>query len=241
MKQIAFITGAASGIGLATARRLASDGFHAVILDLDAARVAQAVGALQAEGLDASGQALDVRDRCAVAQALDVHGRVDVMVCCAGIGPMRPFDEITEEDFRDVLDVNLVGLFICCQEASRRMQSGGRIITVSSRAALGARHFAHYAASKAGVIGLTRAMAVDLRARGIAVNSIAPGFTDTGMTRALTAEQHAAASALEPDGKPADPSEIAHAIAFFASSRTRFVTGQTLFVDGGKSLGGLGA
>lgn len=241
MKEIAFITGAASGIGLATARRLAADGFHAVILDLDPDKVAHAADALRADGLDVSGLAVDVRDRAAVARALDARERVDVMVCCAGIGPMRPFDQITDEDFRAVLEVNLLGLFICCQEASRRMQPGGRILTVSSRAALGTGNFAHYAASKAGVIGLTRAMAVDLRARGIAVNSVAPGFTDTGMTRALTPEQHAAASALEPEGKPADPSEIANALAFFASPRTRFVTGQTLFVDGGKSLGGLGA
>ena len=90
------------------------------------------------------------------------------------------------------------------------------------------------------MIGLTRAMAMELRRKQIAVNSIAPGFTDTGLTRAMSPEQHAAASALEPTGRPADPAEIANAIAFFASTHTSFITGQTLFVDGGKSLGGLG-
>lgn len=240
-RQTAFITGAASGIGHAAAVRLAADGFRVVILDRDHEKVERSVAALRASGHDAAGHALDVRDRAAIAQALDSQPRVDVLVCAAGIGPMRAFDEITDDDFRQVLEVNLIGLFACCQEAARRMQADGRIVTVSSRAALGAGSFAHYAASKAGVIGLTRAMAIDLRPKGIAVNSIAPGFTDTGMTRALTPQQHAAASALEPAGKPADPSEIANAIAFFASPRTTFVTGQTLFVDGGKSLGGLGA
>lgn len=241
MTQTAFITGGASGIGLATAHRLALDGFHAVILDLDVAKVTQAVDSLRAQKLQVTGHAVDVRQRAQVTQALSGYPRVDVMVCCAGIGPMRALDDITEDEFRQVLDVNLIGLFICSQEASRRMQAGSRIITVSSRAALGARNFAHYAASKAAVVGLTRAMAIDLRDKGIAVNSVAPGFTDTGMTRALSDEQHAAASALEPGGKPAQPSEIANAIAFFAAPNTSFVTGQTLFVDGGKSLGGLGA
>jgi 3-oxoacyl-[acyl-carrier protein] reductase len=239
--ETAFVTGAASGIGLATARRLAEDGFRVVLLDRDPDALAQAAAQLRHSGHRATARAADVRDRPAIAAAMDAEGGIDVMVCAAGIGPMRAFDDISDEDFRQVLDVNLLGTFICCQEAARRMQPGGRIITISSRAALGTGHFAHYVASKAGVVGLTRAMAIDLRHQRISVNSVAPGFTDTGMTRALTPEQHAAASALEPAGRPADPAEIANAIAFFASPSTSFVTGQTLFVDGGKSLGSLGA
>ncbi|CAN5750886.1 SDR family oxidoreductase [soil metagenome] len=239
-KEVAYVTGAASGIGKATALRLAEDGFSVFILDRDPQAVDRAVAELREGGHEADGRAVDVRDRAGIAAALAVAARVDVLVCAAGIGPMRAFDDITDDDFREVLDVNLLGVFICAQEASRRMQAGGRIVLVSSRAALGTGNFAHYSASKAGVIGLTRSMAIDLRKRRIAVNSIAPGFTDSGMTRMLTPEQHAAASALEPTGRPADPSEIANAIAFFASPRTSFVTGQTLFVDGGKSLGGLG-
>ncbi|MFG0611736.1 SDR family NAD(P)-dependent oxidoreductase [Delftia sp. WSY_14] len=241
LRETAFVTGAASGIGLATARRLAEDGFSVVLVDRDPDALEQAAAQLVHSGHRATARAADVRDRPAVAAALDAEGRINVLVCAAGIGPMRAFDDISDEDFRQVLDVNLLGTFICCQEASRRMQPGGRIITVSSRAALGTGQFAHYVASKAGVVGLTRAMAIDLRHQRISVNSVAPGFTDTGMTRALTPEQHAAASALEPAGRPADPAEIANAIAFFASPSTSFVTGQTLFVDGGKSLGGLGA
>ena len=120
------------------------------------------------------------------------------------------------------------------------MVAGGRIVTISSRGALGGTRFAHYVASKAAVIGLTRAMAMELRPARIAVNSVAPGFTDTPMTRSAPPEMFAAWEAIEPAGKAADPAEIAHAIAFFAAPGTRFITGQTLFVDGGKSLGGLG-
>jgi len=136
--------------------------------------------------------------------------------------------------------VNVIGTFLPAQEAARRMHAGGRIVTVSSRGALGGTRFAHYVASKAAVIGLTRAMAMELRARQIAVNSVAPGFTDTPMTRSAPAEMFAAWEQLEPSGKAATPDIIADAIAFLASPGTRFITGQTLFVDGGKSLGGLG-
>jgi len=139
-----------------------------------------------------------------------------------------------------MLDVNVIGTFIPAQEAARRMQPGGRIVTISSRGALGGTRFAHYVASKAAVIGLTRAMAMELRARQIAVNSVAPGFTDTPMTRSAPPEMFAAWEQLEPGGKAATPDLIANAIAFFAAPSTQFVTGQTLFVDGGKSLGGQG-
>lgn len=126
------------------------------------------------------------------------------------------------------------------QEAARRVIAGARIVTVSSRAAIGGTNFAHYVASKAGVIGLTRAMAMELRPREIAVNSVAPGFTDTPMTRTLPPDQYARAQELELGGRAADPADIAGAIAFPASPATHFITGQILFVDGGKSLGGLG-
>jgi 3-oxoacyl-[acyl-carrier protein] reductase len=239
-REIAFITGGASGIGRATATRLAEDGFRVVVIDRNAKAVEAVMDELGRAGHDAAGRVADVCDREAISALLDAESQVDVMVCAAGVGPSRPFDEITDDEFRDVLEVNVLGVFIAAQEAARRMKPGGRVVTVSSRAALGGSGFAHYVASKAGVVGLTRAMAMDLRGRRIAVNSVAPGFTDTGMTRAMTPEQHAAASALEPSGRPADPREIANAIAFLASSRTSFITGQTLFVDGGKSLGGLG-
>ncbi|MFT4067006.1 SDR family NAD(P)-dependent oxidoreductase [Paraburkholderia sp.] len=239
-KQTALVTGGASGIGLATVEVLAKAGFHTVAIDRNADAVERAVDQLRARELSVEGAVADVCDRRRIATILDAQPRVDVMVCAAGIYAARYFDDITDDDFRRTLDVNLLGVFVCAQEASRRMKPGGRIVTVSSRGALGGKGFADYVASKAGVIGLTRAMAMELKARQIGVNSIAPGFTDTPMTRGMPADQYAAAVALEQSGAAASPFDIAEAIAFFASPASRFITGQTLFVDGGKSLGGLG-
>ncbi|SEB16182.1 SDR family NAD(P)-dependent oxidoreductase [Paraburkholderia sartisoli] len=238
--QTAFVTGGASGIGLATVEILARSGFHVIAIDRNAESVRQMVEHFTAERLSVEGAVADVCDRPAINRIVATQRRVDVMICAAGIYAPRYFDEITDEDFRRTLEVNLLGVFVAAQEASRRMSAGGRIVTVSSRGALGGKGFADYVASKAGVIGLTRAMAMELRPRQIVVNSIAPGFTDTPMTRTMPADQYAAAVALEPGGAPASPYDIAHVIAFFASPTSRFITGQTLFVDGGKSLGGLG-
>ncbi len=157
----------------------------------------------------------------------------------AGIYNDARFLDLTEQAFTQMLHVNVVGTFIPAQEAARRMGAGGRIVTISSRGALGGTRFAHYVASKSAVIGLTRAMAMELRDQEIAVNSVAPGFTDTPMTRSAPPDMFAQWEALEPRGKAASPDEIAHAVSFLASPQTHFITGQTLFVDGGKSLGGL--
>jgi 3-oxoacyl-[acyl-carrier protein] reductase len=238
-KPVAFVTGAAQGIGLATAERLARDGLRVVAMDRNGERLGEAIRKLASQGLDVATAIVDICDRAAVAAALDAQPRVDVMVCAAGIYNDARFLDLTEEAFRAMLDVNVIGTFIPAQEAARRMTAGGRIVTISSRGALGGTRFAHYVASKAAVIGLTRAMAMELRERQIAVNSVAPGFTDTPMTRSAPAEMFAAWEALEPGGKAATPDLIANAIAFFATPSTQFITGQTLFVDGGKSLGGL--
>ena len=238
--RIAFVTGAAQGIGLATAERLGQDGARVIAMDRNGERLAAAVVSLTAKGLDVVAAAVDICDRASVVAVLDAQPRVDVMVCAAGIYNDARFLDLTEDAFRSMLDVNVIGTFIPAQEAARRMTAGGRIVTISSRGALGGTRFAHYVASKAAVIGLTRAMAMELRERQIAVNSVAPGFTDTPMTRSAPAEMFAAWEQLEPGGKAATPDLIANAIAFFAAPATQFITGQTLFVDGGKSLGGLG-
>ncbi len=239
-KLVAFVTGAAQGIGLASAARLARDGFRVVAMDRNGERLEAAVADLCARGLDVLAAVADICYRASVVAALDAQPRVDALVCAAGIYNDAQFLDLGEEAFRLMLEVNVIGTFIPAQEAARRMQAGGRIVTISSRGALGGTRFAHYVASKAAVIGLTRAMAMELRPRQIAVNSVAPGFTDTPMTRSAPAEMFAAWEQLEPGGKAASPEVIAHAIAFLCSPSTSFITGQTLFVDGGKSLGGLG-
>ena len=238
--QTAFVTGAAQGIGLATVERLAQDGFRVVAMDRNAQRLREEAARLSGLGLDVVAAPGDICDRASVAAVLDAQSRVDVMVCAAGIYNDARILDLTEEAFRGMLEVNVIGTFIPAQEAARRMTAGGRIITISSRGALGGTRFAHYVASKAAVIGLTRAMAMELRDKRIAVNSVAPGFTDTPMTRSAPPEMFAAWEQLEPGGKAATPDLIANAIAFFAAPSTQFITGQTLFVDGGKSLGGLG-
>jgi 3-oxoacyl-[acyl-carrier protein] reductase len=238
--EVAFVTGAAQGIGRAIAVRLARDGFRVVAMDRSAAPLEAAVAGLQAEGLNVEAACVDICDRNAVSSTLSRLDRVDVMVTAAGIYNDAKFLDLTEDAFRKMLDVNVIGTFIPAQEAARRMKAGGRIVTISSRGALGGTRFAHYVASKAAVIGLTRAMAMELRDAQIAVNSVAPGFTDTPMTRSAPPEMFAAWEKLEPSGKAASPDDIANAVAFLAAPTTHFITGQTLFVDGGKSLGGLG-
>ena len=240
VRRVAFVTGAAQGIGLATAARLARDGFSVVAMDRSAAQLQSAVAKLVEQGLDVSAAVADICNREAVCAVLDAAPRVDAMVCAAGIYNDAKLLDLTEDAFRQMLEVNVIGTFIPAQEAARRMQAGGRIVTISSRGALGGTRFAHYVASKAAVIGLTRAMAMELRDAQIAVNSVAPGFTDTPMTRSAPAEMFSAWEKIEPLGKAASPDEIANAIAFLAAPSTSFITGQTLFVDGGKSLGGLG-
>lgn len=235
-----FLTGGATGIGRATAHRLARDGYRVVVMDRNSGALAELAQAMSSEGLDVRVETVDVRDRAAMVRVLDSEPRVDAAVAVAGVYRSHPLDELSDGDFQHTLDVNLLGVFAFAQEAARRMQTHGRIVLVSSRGAMGMQRAADYVASKAGVIGLVRAMALDLRARQIAVNSVAPGFTDTPMTRSMPEDLYAAAAALEPSGAAASPDHIAHAIAFLASADTHFITGQTLLVDGGKSLGGLG-
>lgn len=238
-KPTAVVSGAAQGIGLAIVERFASSDYRVVAIDRNAERLAQAVAPLAVAGRDVVAAVADVCDRAAIVGHLDRESRIDVAVTAAGVYWDRKFLDLTEDDMRRMLEVNVVGTMVLAQEAARRMTRGGRIVTISSRGALGGTRFAHYVASKAAVVGLTRAMAMELREAGIAVNSVAPGFTDTPMTRSAPPEMYAAWEKLEPRGHAASPSEIAAAVAFLAASEAGFVTGQTLFVDGGKSLGGL--
>ncbi|MCA2009982.1 SDR family oxidoreductase [Cereibacter sphaeroides] len=235
----AFVTGAAQGIGLAIAERLATDGFRTLLIDRNAEAVTAAAATLAERGLNVAGRAADVTDRTAIAALLDAEKSVDAVVTAAGVYWDRALLDLTEDDFRKMMEVNLIGTFVIAQEAARRMKPGGRIVTISSRGALGGTRFAHYVASKAAVVGLTRAMAMELRERRITVNSVAPGFTDTPMTRSAPSEMFASWEALEPNGRAASPAEIASSVAYLCSADAGFITGQTLFVDGGKSLGGL--
>ncbi|MBP0440345.1 SDR family NAD(P)-dependent oxidoreductase [Tianweitania sediminis] len=236
-KEIAIVTGAGRGIGLAAAKRLVEDGFHVVMVDVKADPLAENAEALKQSGASVEHHVLSITDREAVAAFIAALPRLDVLVNNAAVFWDGKFDEITEDDFRTMYDVNVVGTFVISQEAAKRMERGARIVNVASRAYLAGYAHAPYITSKAGTIGLTRAMAIDLAARGILVNAIAPGLIETEMFRSLTPERQQQLIALQPTRDVGQPEDIANGIAFFASPRTKNVTGQILTLDGGRSMG----
>ena len=236
--QIALVTGAARGIGLAIALRLAQDGYRVVATDLDEAQVAIESERLRNQGLEVTSAPLDVRNRQQVAALFVGIGQVGVVVNNAGMAsPLIAFRELDTRTLREMMAVNAHGTFIVSQEAARRMPSGGRIINIASRGYLGGAGAAHYVASKAAVVGMTRAMAVELRWAGITVNAVAPGMVDTRMLEDFTPEMRRSLEGREPAGTAANPGTIADAVAFLASGQAALVNGQVLFVDGGKSVG----
>lgn len=236
-KEVALVTGAGRGIGLATTKRLLEDGFHVVMVDLSPEPLATNAAALKAASNSVEHHALSVTDRPAVAKLIASLPRLDVLVNNAAVFWDGKFDAATEDDFRKMYEVNVVGTFVMAQEAAKVMKRGGRIINVASRAYLAGYAHSAYGTSKAGAIGLTRGMAIDLADKGIFVNAIAPGLIETDMFRSLTPERQQELIAKQPTKEVGQPEDIANGIAFFASPRTRNVTGQILTLDGGRSMG----
>lgn len=241
MKRIAVVTGGASGIGKAIARRLAEDGFHAVILDRNAEQLKSVVNLYRGDGLDVEGRELDLTDATAVRRLVEDLPSVDALVNNAGLFDERGFFDADPQDFRRMYEINLVAVATLTQAVAAGMRPGGKVVNIASRAYLGARNHIHYVASKAALVGYTRACAMELGPRGILVNAVAPGLIDTPMLRALDPERMAAQLALQPTGRAGRPEDIANAVSFLADPKMEFITGQVIFVDGGKSLGGSGA
>lgn len=238
---MALVTGGASGMGLATVERLAREGFTVAMIDRDGAVAEREAKRLVALGLPVTAHVLDLTDEVAVRALVERLSPIQVLVNNAGVFDERKFDAVTSDDYRRAYEVNLIAAATLTQAVAPRMPEGGRIVNIASRAYLGARNHPHYVASKAALVGYTRASAMELASRGISVNAIAPGLIDTPILRALTPERLAAQLALQPTGKAGRPEDVAQAVAFFASPATGFITGQVLFVDGGKSLGGSAA
>jgi NAD(P)-dependent dehydrogenase (short-subunit alcohol dehydrogenase family) len=241
----AFVTGAQQGIGKATAIALARAGADVGLNYLDdekAARdVVRAITALGRRAALVQGDVAVPAQAEAMTRAVARElGGLDILVNNAGVYPRVPFLDMKESDWDYVIDVNLKGGFFCAQAAARIMIDGkrqGAIVNLSSQAQRGAVRGVHYSTSKAGVIGMTRAMALELAPHGIRVNAVAPGTTDTAQPRYGNTEEELAALAKKiPIGRMATPEEIAAVIVFLASDDARYMTGQILNANGGSYM-----
>jgi NAD(P)-dependent dehydrogenase (short-subunit alcohol dehydrogenase family) len=246
-RRTAVVTGAGSGIGRAIARRLADDGLAVAVLDLDAAAADAVAAEVRAAGHHALAVTVDVSDRAQVEAAVqrvrDELGAPLVLVNNAGLTGFKDFLSITDEKWDRIMQVNLNGPFYCAQAVLPDMiEAGwGRIVNISSSSAQGGQpYMVHYVTSKAGLIGFTKALALEVGPQGITVNTIPPGFIDTPMLRESEqrgmlggkVEDHAKTTPVRRAGLPED---IANACSFLASDEAGYVTGQVIGVNGGRN------
>ncbi|MDH3300699.1 MAG: glucose 1-dehydrogenase [Acidimicrobiia bacterium] len=241
--RVAIITGSGQGIGAGIARTLGAAGARVVVNDLVADKVEQAEADMRATGVDVVGVTADVSvaegAEALVAGAVDAFGRVDILVNNVGIARDKYLSKMSEEDWDDVLRVNLKSQFLCCRAVSPLMmeQGHGRIVNVSSRAWLGGSGQANYAASKGAVVSLTRTLALEMARFGVTANCVAPALVDTPLFRGLKEEVQERLAKTVPMGRVGTPEDIGNAVLFLASDESSYITGQTLYVCGGRSLG----
>jgi NAD(P)-dependent dehydrogenase (short-subunit alcohol dehydrogenase family) len=241
--RVALVTGAASGIGRATAERLAQEGARVVCADVQAEGLAAAVEAIRARGFEAAACACDVGDeaqvRAAVREAVQRYGGLNVLCNVAGILRFQNSHEVSLDDWNRILAVNLTGTFLLCREAIAHFlgHGGGVIVNVSSSAALQAHAWtAAYTASKGGVLALTSELAIEYGRQGVRVNAVCPGAVKTPIHEAFAVPPGADATLLRrilPFGGFGDPTDVSSAIAFLASDDARHINGTMLRIDGG--------
>lgn len=243
-KRVAVVTGGSRGIGRAVCVALAEQGCQIVVNCQHGIEAAEETAALCREkGVDAITVQADVstQEGCDALfkAAAEAFGRVDILVNNAGVTRDNLIMRLSEQDYDKVLNTNLKGAFLCCKAASRLMmrQRYGRIVNLSSVVGLrGNAGQTAYAASKAGIVGLTKSLAKELASRGVTANAVAPGYIETDMTAALPEASRAAMVQGIPAARPGKPEEVARAVAFLASEESGYITGQVLRVDGGMAM-----
>lgn len=240
--KVAIVTGSARGLGAATARRLAEEGARVVITDIQAEQAQATAAALRADGLQAHCIVADITQaaevQALVEGAVAHFGGVHILVNNAGFPRDRYLVKMSEQDWDLVIEVMLKGAFLACRSVMPHFieQGWGRVINISSRAHLGNPTQANYSAAKAGLIGMAKALAIEQGRYGITVNCVAPGFMETEMVQALATYEtiKERAVALQPVKRVGKPGDIADAVAFLASERAGFITGEVLHVTGGR-------
>ncbi|MSR18153.1 MAG: 3-oxoacyl-[acyl-carrier-protein] reductase [Phycisphaerales bacterium] len=241
--RVAIVTGASKGIGRATALRLAQDGRHVVVVSRTQSALDELAAEIAAAGGSAEACACDVGDGAALGALIeaiaDRHGRLDVLVNNAGVTKDGLILRMSDEDFDDVLRINLRSAFIACRTAARSMMRGrfGRIVNISSTSGLsGNAGQANYASAKAGLVGLTKSIARELGGKGVTANVVAPGFIDTDMTTSLPQAIRDGALAAIPVRRFGTANDVASAISYVSSDAAGFLTGHVLVVDGGMTM-----
>lgn len=232
------VTGGARGIGQAIARRFHSLEATVYIFDRDPPKPDPGEDNSRLHVIAGDVTNSSQVDQC-IAEVIQAAGRIDILVNNAGIVRDNVIWRMSEEDFDAVIDVNLKGAWLMCRAVAPHMrkQGYGRIINLASRAWLGNAGQSNYAASKGGLVSLTRVLALELGGKGITVNAVAPGLIDTPMTRALKPEVYRRLEDAQPGGTAGTVEDVASAVAFLAGEGAGFITGQVLYVDGGKSIG----
>ena len=240
-RQTAIVTGAAKGIGKAICTKLAHDGFFVVAVDQDPDGEAALINELGEKNIAYKIVNISIAAHVQklFAFVTEKYGVINVVVNNAGIIRDNLIWNMTEDDFDEVINVNLKGTWLMCREAAIAMkqQKTGKIVNIASRAWLGNRGQSNYSASKAGVVALTRVLALELGKYNVSVNAVAPGLIDTPLTQKLEPTVLQKLIEAQPSRSMGTPGDVANVVSFLVSGNTQFVTGQTIYVDGGKSIG----
>lgn len=239
---VAIVTGGSRGLGAGMCRALAAEGARVVVWDQDDESGAELAEKIRGDGLQANHVVADVRDeravRSAVASVIDQHGSIEILINCAGLSRDAALTDMTDDDWHTVIDVCLTGVFRVTRAVVPHMmrRQYGRIVNISSRAHLGDVNKTNYAAAKAGVVGLTSALALELAGSNITANAIAPGYMETDRVRALPyyAQIRERAMALTPVSRPGEVSDVSDAVLYLSSAQSGFITGEVLTIAGGR-------